>query len=182
LKNVTLRAIISQAFRVTDVQVLGPDALRDTFTILAKLPQSATPEQVPEMLQDLLRKRFGFEGHQEKRLAKAGELSLENPDALRKQLVIGEARRPHPPKELERPVLMIVPLSSLARLSDILGLPVLTDRLPKDEGKYLFWLDAADGPASISDSLKKCGIRLTFAKVDVSYVVVDRINKVPTEN
>ena len=42
-----------------------------------------------------------------------------------------------------------IPLSPLTRLSDIIGMPVLTYRLPESEGEYIFWLDSVERPSSM---------------------------------
>ncbi len=64
--NVSLKDIIRTAYRVKDFQVQGPDWLASTrFDIVAKLPDGATREQVPEMLQTLLAERFKLTLHRE---------------------------------------------------------------------------------------------------------------------
>jgi hypothetical protein len=78
---------------------------------------------------------------------------------------------------------LTVPLFDLPEpLSDLLGVPVLTEGIPESDDKYLFWLETAGGPNSIANSLKQYGIRLTFGKVDAKYIIIDKINKAPTEN
>lgn len=62
----TLRDLIRTAYRVKDYQVSGPDWMSETrFDIVAKLPQGANPDQVPEMLQTLLADRFKLTLHHE---------------------------------------------------------------------------------------------------------------------
>jgi uncharacterized protein (TIGR03435 family) len=182
MKNVTLRTIIARAFGVTTLQIVGPETIMsETLYVKAKIPAGATRSQIPDMIQNLLRDRFGLESHKEPRSVKGGEVSIENPEALRKQLA-KESSGP-PPKEIEHPVRLTIPLSSLAEpLSGLLGMPVVLMGIPENDDKYIFWLETADGPSSIAKSLKQYGIRLTFGKVDVKYIIVDKINKVPTEN
>ena len=51
----SLADLIMTAYKVKAHQVVGPDWMRtDRFDILAKMPEGATKEQVPEMLQGLL--------------------------------------------------------------------------------------------------------------------------------
>src|SRR5437870_13785441 len=47
----SLRNYISRAYRVKVLQIVGPDWLDEKFDIAAKLPDGATPAQLPEMLQ-----------------------------------------------------------------------------------------------------------------------------------
>lgn len=61
-----LFALIMQGFDVKMHQIQGPDwLLKDPqgFDILATLPAGAKPSQVPEMLQNLLKDRFGLKYH-----------------------------------------------------------------------------------------------------------------------
>jgi uncharacterized protein (TIGR03435 family) len=59
-----LISFIHLAFRIQENQVVGPDWLRtEMFDISAKLPQGASEEQIPEMLQSLLVDRFKLVVH-----------------------------------------------------------------------------------------------------------------------
>ena len=64
--NVSLEDCIRNAYRVKDFQVQGPDWLGGArFDIVAKLPDGASQDQVPEMLQALLADRFKLVLHRE---------------------------------------------------------------------------------------------------------------------
>jgi uncharacterized protein (TIGR03435 family) len=64
----SLGELIPIAFKVKAHQVAGPDWMKDQrFDIIAKLPDGATKEQVPEMLQSLLAERFQLKTHRENR-------------------------------------------------------------------------------------------------------------------
>jgi uncharacterized protein (TIGR03435 family) len=71
--NANLMGLICAAYKVKPHQVAGnPDWLNaginaDRFDILAKLPEGANKDQVPEMLQTLLAERFKLTLHHEKR-------------------------------------------------------------------------------------------------------------------
>ncbi len=63
-ENVTLRDCIRTAYRLKDFQISGPDWMTTArFDIVAKLPEGATKDQVPEMLQALLADRFKLAVH-----------------------------------------------------------------------------------------------------------------------
>src|SRR5579871_3533691 len=65
-ENVTLRDCIRTAYRLKDYQISTPDWMASTrFDIIAKLPEGATKDQVPEMLQALLAERFHMVVHHE---------------------------------------------------------------------------------------------------------------------
>ena len=64
----SLADLIPVAFKVKPYQFAGPDWMRtQRWDILAKLPEGATKEQVPEMLQALLEERFKLKIHRENR-------------------------------------------------------------------------------------------------------------------
>jgi len=63
---VSLTDLICRAYKVKSYQVSGPDwmnSLSDRFDVLAKIPEGATKDQVPEMLQALLAERFKLALH-----------------------------------------------------------------------------------------------------------------------
>jgi len=64
--GVSLTDLIARAYRVRSFQVSGPDWMKSArFDILAKLPEGASPDQVPEMLQTLLAERFKLTLHRD---------------------------------------------------------------------------------------------------------------------
>jgi uncharacterized protein (TIGR03435 family) len=66
--SVTLADLISMAHKLKSYQISGPDWMNaQRFDILAKMPEGATKEQVPEMLQALLAERFQLKIHRETR-------------------------------------------------------------------------------------------------------------------
>jgi len=72
---VTLADLIPYAYRVKPFQVVGPDWMRQLrWNILAKLPDGATRDQAPDMMQSLLTDRFKLAFHREKRQQPVYEL------------------------------------------------------------------------------------------------------------
>ena len=64
--NVSLRDLIRSAYRVKDFQIEGPDWLNSTrYDIVAKLPEGAKQDQIPEMMQSLLAERFKLTLHRD---------------------------------------------------------------------------------------------------------------------
>jgi uncharacterized protein (TIGR03435 family) len=60
----SLAELIRVAYRVKPYQISGPDWMAsERFDVLAKLPEGASREQVPEMLQALLAERFKLTVH-----------------------------------------------------------------------------------------------------------------------
>jgi uncharacterized protein (TIGR03435 family) len=68
LKGDPLKPILMEAFKVRMDQIVGPSWLdEDCFEIFAKMPEGATSDQVPAMLQALLAERFKLAAHKEDR-------------------------------------------------------------------------------------------------------------------
>ena len=64
--NVSLKDCLRVAYRVRDFQVEGPDWLGNTrFDIEAKLPDGASKDEIPEMLQAMLSDRFKLTAHRD---------------------------------------------------------------------------------------------------------------------
>jgi uncharacterized protein (TIGR03435 family) len=64
----SLKSFLREAFKVNMDQIIGPSWLdSDCFTIIAKLPEGATKDQFPAMLQALLVERFKLTVHKESR-------------------------------------------------------------------------------------------------------------------
>ncbi len=64
----SLYDLIAAAYKVKAYQVEGPDSLKSQrFDILAKMPAGATKDDVPVMLQALLKERFKLEFHHDKK-------------------------------------------------------------------------------------------------------------------
>src|SRR5258708_37533799 len=63
-----LKVVLKEAFNVKMDQIVGPSWLdADCFMITAKIPEGATRDQLPAMLQALLVERFKLAAHKEGR-------------------------------------------------------------------------------------------------------------------
>jgi uncharacterized protein (TIGR03435 family) len=66
--NMSLTSLVQNAYRVKDFQVTGPEWMSSTrWDISAKLPDGASKDDAPDMLQGLLKERFKVNLHQEKK-------------------------------------------------------------------------------------------------------------------
>ena len=71
--------LLHRAFDLPVPQVISPDWTRTQhvhYTILAKAPEGATEQDVPEMLRSMLAKRFGMAYHRESRQTQALALTI----------------------------------------------------------------------------------------------------------
>ena len=66
--NITVKQLLQNAYRVKDYQIAGPEWIETLrFDLSAKIPDGASKDQVPEMLQALLAERFKLTLHREKK-------------------------------------------------------------------------------------------------------------------
>jgi uncharacterized protein (TIGR03435 family) len=233
----SLTTLIVTAYKVEADQITGPGWMATTrFDILARMPEGATKEQVPEMLQTLLAERFKLAIRHESReqqvyalvAGKDGPKLKETPADIvvgggpfeggRGNRAIRAVIQPLPPggwqtisfvdgrnlyesKKLsmaefarflrrytDTPVVDLTGLSGFYELA--LEVPPTAANRPRRPGA----LPAADGsprPAeeasdpsgvSIFTSIQKLGLRLEKRKMALDQLVVEHIEKTPTEN
>jgi uncharacterized protein (TIGR03435 family) len=68
LKGIPLKPILAEAFKVRGEQIVGPAWLdEDSFEIVGKMPEGSTSDQIPAMLEALLVERFKLAAHKEDR-------------------------------------------------------------------------------------------------------------------
>jgi uncharacterized protein (TIGR03435 family) len=92
-----LSGLIRRAYRLeTDQKLVGPDWMDTThFEVTAKLPEGASKEQIPEMLQDLLAQRFKLVVRREANQELVYVLSIDK-DGLKLKETRPGADRPEP--------------------------------------------------------------------------------------
>jgi uncharacterized protein (TIGR03435 family) len=95
-----LQMLLMQAYSVKQYQISGPDWLMtERFDITAKLPDGATQEQVPAMLQALLVERFKLAAHRENREHPVYALVVAKGGAKLKEAATDADTPPPPPAE-----------------------------------------------------------------------------------
>ncbi len=206
LKGVPLKSVLTEAFKVRFNQVEGPSWLEtDCFEISAKIPEGATRDQLPAMLQTLLIERFKLAAHKEVRSRSGYALVVDKGGPKFKEddpntNFMGAGRSGT----------MLFGASGHGRLKGVMTMKTLAAHLSTDggygpvqdltglTGKYdidLTWTPdqtfepsagAADIPApeanlftAVRESL---GLKLERRNVEVQFVVVDHIERIPTEN
>ncbi len=189
---ICLKYVLFEAFGHRDLRIVGPDWLDDDwFQIDATMPVDTTEDQFRSMMQHLLADRFKLQFHRETKevaayslvVAKNGPKMKETPGA------------PDPPRDLVRTLAdrteMTVHQATMERLAGFLagqlGGPV-TDATGLT-GKYEFTLNfskpgtaATDVPDIFSAVQSQLGMKLEPKKGTVQLMVIDHIEKKPTEN
>jgi len=205
--NVSLKDCIRTAYRIKEFQVEGPDWIGGArFDIVAKLPAGSSKKQVPEMLQSLLADRFHLALHRETKdhaiyalVAARGGAALK-PAEVQAGADSGRGGQPRgsmsSQEEDATGVRLKASAVTLANLAEMLA--HFSERPVVDmtgiQGLYDFDFRFApdnehapsDAPAeragSIDDSLQRYGLKLEPRKAPMEILIVDRIEKAPTEN
>jgi uncharacterized protein (TIGR03435 family) len=209
--NATLRYCVSFAYGLKEYQVSGPGWISELkYDIVAKGPDGTRREQLPEMMQALLKQRFKLEVHTETKefnvfaltLGKNGPKlteSVPEPGMESAGARFGMSMSPSGVGRLEAKSANMTALgNTLARM---LGRPVVD--LTGLTARYDFNLEysvedsnamriapplggalpaATEPGVSIFGSIQQLGLRLDARKLPLPAIVVDQAEKTPTEN
>lgn len=209
VRNVTLRNCIEWAYSVKPLQLTGPDWLSDVrFDITARAEDSAADDdKLRLMLQTLLADRFGLKIHHEKKEQQVYALTLTkngpkfHQPGTKDPSKFLDSTTEGPSGFSEDKTGAMGERVSTAEIADQVS--QLLDRIVIDRtgltGRYDFRIDlspymnaaAADGnngPRSdvmsvlFSGFNDQLGLKLEPGKDTVNLVVIDSVNKTPTEN
>jgi uncharacterized protein (TIGR03435 family) len=196
--NVDLRMVLAAAYGMSEPRVLGPDWLdRDHFDIIAKSPAGVPDTQVKPMLQTLLKDRFKLTAHLETREVSVYYLGIAK-DGVKMPVYPARDQGPDRPglDPNFRGFPMVRGTFTASKLADtmarIVNRPVV-DRTGLTE-RYSLFLSYAPltpqtaeppdfGPPDFFTAIQKqLGLKLQPGKESVEVVVIDRIERAPTEN
>jgi len=208
LRRISIAELIRIGYEVKAYQVSGPDWIATTrFDIVAKMPEGSTKEQIPAMLKTLLAERFKLTVHRENRdypvyaliVAKNGpKLKEAAPDPD----LATDSPAPKTTFSGNDVVHMEFPKVTMTALAEVLER--YADRPVIDEtgleGYYQLALDISQtelrmrqglvlppgvespDPGSLFASVQHLGLKLEAKKEPVKTIVVDRVERTPTEN
>ncbi len=194
ISGYTPEHLLATAFRVQSFQLDAPGFARDEyFEIQAKLPVGATREQVPEMLQAMLAERFKLAYHRETReyqmavltIGKSGMKLPRLPDDTQ-----ARSKSERLPDESTR-MTQTGTLASLFPVMNSFGGLHMVDETGL-EGIYT-WVRDLPPPSpdrtfqeitqdSFKAMIEAAGLKLESRKVPKETIVVDHLEKTPTEN
>jgi uncharacterized protein (TIGR03435 family) len=201
--SISLSSMAAMAFRVPQDQVVAPDWLLDTrFDVHAKLPAGSTKEQAPDMLRILLEERFKLVWHRDQKIvpvyalmvAKDGPKLHESPAGAQPGTggCNGGFHKVCRQITMESLALMLTRFSR-ANARGALDRPVIDET--GLTAKYDFDFDQGisdggrgDGGALPGDEItafeavKALGLRLEQSKHTYDIIVIDHIERSPTEN
>jgi len=204
--GVPLTGLIARAYMVSADQVTGPDWINsERYSVDAKLPDGALPEQFNVMLQNLLLERFQMKVHRETKVVSGYDLVVAKGGAKLKESVAangGGGGQFGPDgatltfngstiQAFADRLAMRIRMGdmsdsgamdpggpSIVRIADKTGLTGVYDI------KLHYGLPRNDTPGEDLRSAveSQLGLNLKPAKISVDLIVVDRAEKVPPEN
>jgi uncharacterized protein (TIGR03435 family) len=193
MRNVSLSDCIQWAYDVTQYQIQGPGWLNaDRFDVVAKAAKPAKEDEIKPMLQSLLADRFQLALHREEKVVQAYVLTVgKNGSKMHQSEGEGEPGVT-PIRGKEVVGAQRVPIELMIRLlSQAMRAPVIDQTGLK--GKFDFTLDLTgyitknmqpeDGiSAAFTILQEQLGLKLESKKMPVEMLIVDRVERVPTEN
>jgi uncharacterized protein (TIGR03435 family) len=202
----SLADLVRQAYGLKAFQFSGPGWMSsERYEVHAKLPSGATPAQVPAMLQALLADRFHLTYHRDSRelpvyALALGKTGLKLPvaetgqtDTRKSWEMSGGMMRFH--RIMTMPALcaflsgfvdrQVIDMTGLTETYQVsLEIPEDEMRRAKIAAEGIATGDSASDPGSSAmfAAVQQLGLKLEPRKTAVDVLVVDRAEKVPTEN
>jgi len=187
-------ALLGRAFQVEPPQIDAPDFARNEyFEIQATIPAGATREQVPEMLQTLLAERFKLAYHRETREYHVNVLTVGKSGMKLPRLPNG-SKPSYTSTQLSDGSTRITQTGNVASLFPVMnsfGGLQMVDETGLD-GMYT-WVQTRP-PATrgmtfqdlvreaFNAMIEAAGLKLEDRKVQKETIVVDHLERMPTEN
>lgn len=182
--DVTLKSVLGLAYGMNAEQIDGPKWLGDErYDIVANLPTGATPQQVPVMLQHLLAERFGMAVHEQSKTstffalvpAKGGAkmTNVEKPE-------VGATVD----LNSDNIQLKAYTMPAFARfLATSMGRPVVDETGLQGTYDITLYISMADiKTGRIRIAIQQLGLQFENRTGPIKTLVVDKANKIPTEN
>ena len=208
--SIDLLSLVVTAFRLPREQILAPDWLADSrFEVTGKLPAGTSKNQVPEMLQAMLADRFRMMVHHEQKVRSAYLLVAgKGQPKLKPAAAVDSDRRGCSFESGGLWICRAVTMEGLARqlstLAEIGAVrtggasEIWPDRPVVDQTgiKGAFDFTMAFGPnvggsgtrsgdgraVTVYEALKALGLNFQSSQHPFDFVVVDHIERTPTEN
>ncbi len=193
MHNVPLRYAIEWAYDLKDYEVSGPEWIKgpdERYEIVGRSAGAASEAQLRLMLQSLLAERLGMKAHRETRElpvyvlipgkgpAKVKEPAAEGAAGLQGGPTVLFHKQPISrltfmmTRRMDRPVLDMTGLTGIYDYSlDITGLGAFSGPNPPEGSPSIF--------TAVQNDL---GLKLEARKHPIEILVIDAVNKVPTEN
>jgi uncharacterized protein (TIGR03435 family) len=190
--NQPLKRLVERAYDVKPFQVIAPEWTENVrFDITAKYPENSKDSDRPAMLRALLEDRFKLATHMETKELPGYALVVAKGGLKIQPATTSESDGDMSDSSSNNQEVLRVTSIPMSEFTDFLarrlGSPVSDST--NASGHYSFELHwALEGDvrasdfAAIQEAIVSIGLRLQATRVPVQIVVVDRIERVPTEN
>uniref|UniRef100_Q027T5 Peptidase M56, BlaR1 n=1 Tax=Solibacter usitatus (strain Ellin6076) TaxID=234267 RepID=Q027T5_SOLUE len=187
IHNHSLRSLVGAAYHVPNVNIQGPGWLDDVrFDISAKTEPAVTEEASRVMLQTLLSEQLKLEIHREEKVESAYSMVLAG-GALKLHEAPSDAEKITNCSVMKRGELTCSSVS-LESFAKFLGSFVGDGSAVRDgtgfKGQYeihLTWTEGPSGPTLFEALQKQLGLKLQGRKLQIEYIVVDHVERVPLD-
>jgi uncharacterized protein (TIGR03435 family) len=191
MRNNSLRQLIQNAFDVRSFSLFAPDWLTTVhFDVTAKLPRKATFAEQRVMMQALLIERFGLVMHHETKMMQGyGLVVAKNGPKI--QPVTGDGG--HSTNSSRGKI--VAEGTTMAQLADMISRQLRQPVADMTELQGVFNLtltytpemgeekaEGEAGPSIYTALQEQLGLRLEGRKIPVDTVVVDHVERTPTDN
>jgi uncharacterized protein (TIGR03435 family) len=188
ISNRRLDEIIMVAYGISGSQISGPRWLTELttdpsqvtrFEIVAKVPEDATKDLVPLMLQRLLEDRFKLRVHRESRPMQVYSLEVWRSRHKLNSSVANGGRPPARAIGTGETYSAAADCSGITMAQFAQQLPALDFRL---EWRRLDELQAGASGQTIFEAVSKLGLNLEKKRETAEMLIVDNCERMPTEN
>jgi uncharacterized protein (TIGR03435 family) len=199
----SLADLVGAAYRVRTDQISGAAWIgQQRFDVQAKIPDGVSPDKVPEMLQSLLADRFRMKANSTQKLMSVYALTAgkgrprlresEAGDLTPSGCVLGASgHRECHRMTMEDLASMLTQLSRMfasmppGGMTWGINLPAID--VTGIKGVYDFSMDFGPGSedaggGSVADAVERLGLQLEMQKHPYPFIVIDQMEKLPTEN
>jgi len=186
MRNVRIRTCIKWAYDLKNYEISGVDPMApEHYNITAKAEESLPVSELRIMMQNLLASRFKLTLHRETKQVQAYELTVArsgsklHPSGPDGQAEFGGEGNVGYFKQ-----------TTVAEFADFLSFPLFSPVLDKTDlkGRFDFSLDPSDPPSHdaregfMAAVEKQLGLKFQPVKTSIQILIVDHIEKIPTEN
>jgi uncharacterized protein (TIGR03435 family) len=192
-RNITLKSLLMKAYDLKPFEISGPSWIEsEHYDVLAKIPEGASKEQVPAMLQNLLAERFRMTMHSEIReqpgyvLGVGKNGSKLKPSSNEHPLGSGFTTTQTGQTEMKLGGETMAQFSAF--LSSRLDRPVVDETGLRGGYDIVMHLEGSpfqNGPdlsSSLLTAVRELGLQLDAKKLPLKHLVIDKAERIPTEN
>ena len=189
----SMKTLLVVAYGLIEQRINGPAWLdTERYDITAKAPEGIADSQIMPLLQSLLKDRFHLESHFEMKELPAYDMVMSKRGAKLKPF--DPAHPPNPPRDQRAPAVM-VGVGTASQIADALARAVGRPVVNKTGIEGLFgWMVsytpfsasgnsvASTAPDIFAAIEQQLGLKLEPRKESLQILVIDHLERIPTEN